>query len=321
MFIDQAKIYVKAGKGGKGCQSFYRDKYTRQGIPDGGDGGHGADIIVKADRNLHTLLDFRYNRHFRGQDGTCGSGKKKRGRDAPALIIRVPFGTCIKDIKTNCVLRDLVHDQDEVIVVKGGKGGIGNSAGREVAEGEPGEEKELILDLKFIADVGVVGFPNVGKSTLISSISNAHPEIAAYPFTTKSPVLGVVRSQDKSFIMADIPGLIEGSSSGRGLGDKFLRHIERTRILIHLIDMSGLEGRSPIDDYRTINKELKNYSTEVYRKPQLIVANKMDLEGAGLNLVKFRRAVKKKVYPISALEKQGLQGLIEAIDKKLFRDQ
>ena len=317
MFIDSAKIYVRAGDGGKGCRSLYRDKYTRRGIPDGGDGGRGADIVIRADRNLHTLLDFQYNRHFYGHSGEHGSGNNKKGKDATAIIVRVPCGTIIKDAKSCCVLRDLKEDQEELIVAHSGKGGLGNRHHHEATAGQSGEEKEILLDLKFIAEVGVVGFPNVGKSTLISSISNAHPKIAAYPFTTKSPILGVVNFGDKSFVVADIPGLIEGSSLGRGLGDKFLRHIERTRILIHLIDISGFEGRDPLEDYKNINKELENYSREVYRKTQIIVANKMDLEGAAINLARFKKTIKKKVFPISALKKEGLEDLIEAVAKKL----
>jgi len=327
MFIDQAKIYVKGGTGGKGCLSFYRDKYTRRGIPDGGNGGKGSDIVIRADRNLHSLLDFQYQRHFFGAKGGNGSSKNKKGKDAPCVIIRVPCGTVIREAKTDCVLRDLDKDQEEIIVAYGGRGGSGNQHGRPVTAGSPGEEKELILDLKLIADVGVIGFPNVGKSTLISNISNAHPKIAAYPFTTKSPVLGVVSKEESSFVIADIPGLIEGSSQGRGLGDKFLRHIERTKLLLHLIDMSGIEARDPVEDYRTINNELKDYSKEVssaptYRsrvdkKSQIIAANKMDLEGASQNLERFKKAIKKKVYPISALRKEGLEELIEAIRKRL----
>lgn len=318
MFIDSVKIYVKAGRGGKGCQSFYRDKYTRKGIPDGGDGGNGSDIIIKSDRNLHTLLDFQYNRHFYGLNGAHGSGKNQRGKDAPAIIVRVPCGTTIRDIKTDCILRDLSKDTEEVLIAKGGKGGRGNQHRAEVTPGEEPEEKELLLDLKVIADVGVVGFPNAGKSTLISNISHAHPKIAPYPFTTKFPVLGVVNASDKdSFVVADIPGLIEGSSQGKGLGDKFLRHVERTKVLVHLIDMSGSEGRNPIDDYRIINKELKNYGSEVNKKPQILAANKMDLEGAKENLVKFKKVIKKRIYPISALQKQGLEELIAAVRAKL----
>lgn len=317
MFIDNAKVYVKAGDGGKGCDCTYRDLYTRRGIPDGGDGGKGADIIIKADRNLHTLLDFQYNRHFVGQHGGHGSGKNKKGKDAPDLIIRVPMGTIIKEISTNCVLRDLGDDQEELIVAKGGKGGNGNQHHQDAQPGEPGEEKELLLDLKLIAQIGLVGFPNAGKSTLISNISNAHPKIAAYPFTTKAPALGVVHYEDKTFVVADIPGLIEGSSQGKGLGDKFLRHIERTKILINLVDMSGIEGRDPLYDYKTINEELRGYSKEVAKKPQIIVANKMDLETSRKNLLRFKKVIKKKVYPISALKKEGLDELLKAAAAKL----
>lgn len=317
MFIDSAKIYVKAGSGGRGCTSFYRDKYARKGIPDGGDGGKGADITVRADRNLYTLLDYKYNRHFYGKHGVHGSGNNKRGRDAEGILIRVPPGTVIKDVNIDCVLRDLDHDGDEVIVALGGKGGSGNRHRREATEGKPGEERELLFDLKLIAEVGVIGFPNAGKSTLISNISNAHPKIAPYPFTTKSPVLGVVRRHQKHFVIADIPGLIEGSSHGRGLGDKFLRHVERTKILIHLVDVSGFEGRDPVKDYKIINAELKDFSSDVAKKPQIIAANKMDIEGAQANLARFKKAVKKKVYPISALNKEGLEDLIEAIAKRV----
>lgn len=317
MFIDKAKIYVKAGNGGRGCSSIYRDKYTRQGIPDGGDGGKGSDIIIKADRNLHTLLDFKYNRHFVGQSGRHGSGKDRYGKNGEPLVIRVPCGTTVKDADTGSVLRDLSKDQEELAVVHGGKGGRGNMHHSPATDGMPGEERTLLLDLKFIADAGVVGCPNAGKSTLISNISNAHPEIAPYPFTTKFPVLGVVAIHDKRFVIADIPGLIEGSSSGKGLGDQFLRHIERTKILVHLIDMAAIDGRDPVQDYRTINNELKSYSSEVYKKPQIIVANKMDLEHAAANLARFKKTLKKKVYPISALEKKGLEELIEAIVRKL----
>jgi GTPase len=317
MFIDRAKINVKGGAGGKGCSSIYRDKYTRQGIPDGGNGGNGADIIVRADRNLHTLLDFQYNRHFFGPKGLNGSSKNKKGKGSLPIVIRVPCGTLIKDANTGCILRDMSKDQEEVLVAKGGHGGHGNQHGRIATLGTPGEEKDLILDLKLIADAGVVGFPNAGKSTLISNISHAHPKIAAYPFTTTSPVLGVVNIGDDSFVIADIPGLIEGSSTGRGLGDKFLRHVERTKILLHLVDMSGSEGRDPLDDYRTINSELKNYSKEVYKKTQIVAANKMDLEGSQVNLARFKKVIKKKVYPISAKTRDGLEELIEAIGKKL----
>jgi len=319
MFIDTAKIHVRGGNGGKGCRSFYRDKYQRLGIPDGGDGGKGGDVIFRADRNLHTLLDFQYNRHFYAKNGEHGSGKQKKGKDGEPLIVRVPLGTIITDAATGSTLRSLNVDQEEVTVAKGGKGGRGNQHRHsiEVTDPEICEEKELILDLKLIADVGVVGYPNAGKSTLISNISNAHPKIAAYPFTTKFPVLGVVIKDENKFVIADIPGLIEGSAKGRGLGDKFLRHIERTKILVHMVDMGSSEGRNPIHDYKVINEELRGYSAEVFKKPQILVANKMDLDGAEANLKKFKKVVKKKIIPISALNKIGLEELIEAIWEKL----
>ncbi len=317
MFVDSVKIYVKAGDGGKGCSSLYQDMFNMRGFPDGGDGGWGADIIIRADRNLHTLLDLQYKKHFVGKHGGHGSSKKQKGRDAAPIIIRVPCGTVIKDAGLDCVLGTLEKDQEELTVASGGKGGMGNRKNREPTVGAKGEAKDLLLDLKIIADVGVVGFPNAGKSTLISVVSNAHPKIAPYPFTTKSPVLGVVFHEDKKFVIADIPGLIEGSSEGRGLGDKFLRHVEKTKVLVHMIDMSGFEGRDPLEDYKIINKELKQYKKEVAVKVQVIVANKMDLEGSAENLARFKKIIKKKIYPISALEKQGLEDLISIIAKKL----
>ncbi|MFA5320872.1 MAG: GTPase ObgE [Candidatus Omnitrophota bacterium] len=318
MFIDTAKIYVKAGNGGKGCHSIYTDKYTRYGIFDGGDGGRGADIVITSDRNLYTLLDFRYNPHFYGKHGGNGSGKNKKGRDAEAVVMRVPCGTTVTDTATGCVLRTLDADGESVIVARGGRGGNGNQHKADPTPGIPGEEKNLVLDLKLLADAGLVGFPNAGKSTLISVVSHAHPKVAAYPFTTKTPVLGIVRDGEKTFFaIADIPGLIEGSSHGKGLGDRFLRHVEKTRILVHIVDMSAADGRDPLQDYEVINRELKQYSRELARKPQVIVANKMDCESAAANLERFTAAVKKKVYPISALNRQGLEELIEAIRRKL----
>ncbi len=318
MFVDQAKIQVKAGDGGRGCRSFYRDKYMRDGIPDGGDGGKGADIVIRADKHLATLLDYRYRRHFTGRHGAHGSGNNKKGRDAEMVVVRVPVGTVVTDAATGCVLRDLANDKEEFCVARGGRGGRGNRHKiKEPTPGEPGETKELLFDLKLIAQVGVVGFPNAGKSTLISRVSNAHPKIACYPFTTKAPVLGVVSSGDKRFVIADIPGLIEGSSCGRGLGDKFLRHVERTRILVHVVDISGFEGRDPLEDYKTINRELRGYSPKVAVKPQIVVANKMDIEGARENLERVKKRIRKKIYPISALQGDGLEALIEAISAKL----
>ena len=325
MFIDEARIYVKAGDGGNGCRSFYRDKYQRRGIPDGGNGGRGADIIAVVDRNLSTLLDFKYRQHSIGGNGKHGSGKNKRGKDAEDLIIRLPCGTLIKDAKTQCCLAELILPGERVILVKGGEGGTGNTHNRPVAKGKSGESRDLILELKLIADVGIVGFPNAGKSTLVWAISNAHPQVAAYPFTTKAPVLGVVKgdegrrakADDTPFVVADIPGLIQGSHQGRGLGHRFLRHIERTRLIIHLIDMAGTEGRTPLEDYRIINKELALFSRQLSRRRQIIVGNKMDLELAQENLTKFKQRKKRRVNPISALKKQGLEGLVEAIKKGL----
>ena len=317
MFIDQAKVIVKAGDGGRGCSSFYQDRFNMRGFPDGGDGGRGADIIARADRNLRTLVDLQYQRHFIGKHGGHGSSKNQRGRDAVAVVIKVPCGTIIRDIGIDCLLGELDKDGQELVVAHGGKGGLGNQKNREATSGANGEEKELLFDLKLLADVGLVGFPNAGKSTLISKISNAAPKIAAYPFTTKSPFLGMVGTDRDSFVVADIPGLIEGSAQGKGLGDRFLRHVERTKLLVHIVDMSGFEARDPVEDYRVINSELKGYSSAVFKKPQIVVANKMDLAGAAENLKRFRKAVKKTVYPISALKSQGLEELIEAIRKKL----
>ncbi|MFA5198464.1 MAG: GTPase ObgE [Candidatus Omnitrophota bacterium] len=317
MFIDGAKINVRAGSGGRGCQSLYRDKYQRQGIPDGGGGGKGADIIIRADRNLLTLLDFQYHRHFFGANGGHGSGNRKKGKGAEDVVIRVPPGTVVQDFATGSFLRDLDDDGDQVIVARGGQGGIGNGYHHEATPGEPGEEKTILLNLKLLADVGVVGFPNAGKSTLICAISNAHPKVAAYPFTTTGPILGVVQGKHKKFVVADIPGLIPGAAEGRGLGVKFLKHIERTRILIHLIDMPGFDGRDPLEDYKNINLELKKYGKSVSRKPQIICANKMDLPGAEKNLKRFKSAVRRKIYAISALKKENLEELLDAIEKKI----
>jgi len=317
VFIDSAKIEVRAGSGGKGCKSLYRDKYQRQGKADGGDGGKGADIVFRADHNLLTLLDFQHHRHFFGAHGGHGSSNHKKGRTADDVIVRVPVGTIIQDAATGAILRDLNEDGQEVTVAKGGKGGIGNWHRKEATPGEPGEQRTVILDLKLLADVGVIGFPNAGKSTLITAISNARPKIAPYPFTTMGPVLGVVNATHRQFVVADLPGLIEGASEGRGLGVKFLKHIERTKVLIHIVDMAGFEGRDPLEDYKKINLELKNYSKDVYKKPQIVCANKMDISGSEDNLKRFKKSVKKPVYPVSALEKTNLRELIDAIAKKI----
>ena len=317
MFIDTAKIYVKAGDGGKGVTSFYRDKFTRFPIPDGGHGGDGGDVIIKVDSHVHTLMDFQYRRHFRAESGRHGSGKNKKGRRGKDCIIKVPPGTVVKDAGTMYLLRDMVVINDEVIVLSGGMGGRGNSGSRTVTDGEKGEERHLYLELKFLADAGIIGYPNSGKSSLISRISNAHPKVASFPFTTLEPVLGIVDVGEEHFVAADIPGLIEGAHSGRGLGINFLRHIERTHLLLHIIDMAGVDGRKPYEDYNSLNVELRLYSQELAEKPQIIVANKMDLSQAKENLKDFRSKVKVNVYPISCKTGEGIDNLINDIAKEL----
>ena len=322
MFVDNVRVRVNAGNGGGGCYSFYRDKYMRHPIPDGGDGGKGGDIVIRASHNLFTLYDFKYKQHIIAKSGANGSSNKKRGRNAEDTVILVPKGTLVLDALTGCRLRELLGDGEGFIAAKGGLGGKGSVHAKEEEElkGKPGEEKGLILDLKLIADVGLAGFPNSGKSTLISRISNAHPKIANYPFTTKEPVLGIVEDEEarETFSIADIPGLIKDSHMGRGLGDKFLRHIERTKVIVQMIDMAGIDGRDPLEDYRVINDELKFYSREVFNKPRVLAANKMDLPAAKNNLLRFKKEVRKKIIPISAQESQGLEELLDAIKKKLF---
>lgn len=321
MFVDTAKIYVKAGDGGDGCSSRYRDKYNRRGIPDGGPGGRGGDVLIKINENIHTLLDFQYRQHFKAASGANGSSNNKKGKDGKDCIIEVPPGTILKDLNTDRVIKDLIDPQEEIIVVEGGEGGRGNSPKRLATKGLPGEEKRLILELKLIAGCGIVGFPNSGKSTLISKVSKARPKIASYPFTTREPVLGIVQDDKtkSSFTMADIPGLIEGAHRGKGLGDKFLRHVERTKVLIHLIDMAGVDGRDPISDYHSLNNELRQYGCRLEEKPQIIVANKMDLPKAQHNLDGFKVEVNEEVFPISAKSGTGLKELINAVSRTLAK--
>lgn len=317
MFVDRAKIIVAAGNGGNGCNSFYRDRQIRRGKPNGGNGGDGGSIIFEATPNKKTLYDFRFNRDFRAERGTHGSSNNKTGKRGQGLTIKVPPGTVIIDSETNLTLRDLAEQNQRVIVCKGGKGGRGNSRRREATDGEPGEEKTLLLELKVIADVGIVGFPNVGKSTFICKVSKAKSKIASYPFTTKNPILGVVKREDEPIVLADLPGLIEGAHEGRGLGVQFLRHVERTKFLIHMVDIAAVEGRDPVEDYNKLNKELKLYTKDLSKEVQLVVANKMDLPEAKENLKRFKKIVKKKVYPISAMTGEGTQELIHALFKKL----
>lgn len=335
-FIDKVKIYVKAGDGGNGCISFRREKWVPRGGPDGGDGGKGGDVILVADEGLSTLIDQAYKQRYRAEDGQHGKGKLMHGRDGEDLIIKVPVGTIVRDAETGEVLADLDEPGKSVVVARGGMGGRGNAhfksstyqAPRVAEKGEPGEERWLELELKLLADVGLVGYPNVGKSTLLAKVSAARPKIADYPFTTLSPNLGVVRlAPEKSFVMADIPGLIEGAHQGVGLGDEFLRHIERTKLLIHIIDASGIEGRDPIRDYHVINRELKLYNPRLAKLPQLIALNKIDLSQARENLPKlleFFEREGKKAFPISALTGEGVwqlmwaaYGLLQRINKLL----
>ena len=321
MFYDTAKIYVKAGDGGNGCTSFRREKYVPNGGPDGGDGGRGGSIILVGDEGLNTLLDFRYKKHYKAQKGEHGKGSNRHGRAGENLYLRVPVGTVVKDEATGEILADITEHGQEVVVAKGGRGGRGNphfvspthQAPKFAELGEPGEERWLILELKLLADVGLVGYPNAGKSTLISKVSAARPKIANYPFTTLTPNLGVVQvGEGQSFVMADIPGLIEGAHLGVGLGHQFLRHIERTRVLLMVLDMSGLEGREPVTDFDVLLKELSLYSEKLLQKPLLIAANKMDTEAAPENLEKLKQHVggKYEIYPISALTGEGIKPLI-----------
>lgn len=328
-FIDKTKIIVKAGDGGHGKSAFRREKFVPKGGPSGGDGGRGADVILKVDRNMNTLLDFRYHRKFVGKNGGNGDIKNQYGKNAPHCIIKVPAGTLVKDAETGEVLADLVHEGDEAVVAKGGRGGRGNakfatSANRAptFAElGEPGEGRTLLLELKLLADVGLVGYPSVGKSSIIASVSAARPEIADYHFTTITPVLGVVSLGDtQNFVMADIPGLIEGASEGIGLGHDFLRHIERTKVIIHVLDASGIEGRDPVEDFYKINKELELYSSKLAKRSQVIAANKMDLPQSAENLQRIEEMAQKegfKVFPVSAATKEGLNDLMRYIYQML----
>ena len=326
MFVDEVIIKVKAGNGGDGCTAFRREKYIPDGGPFGGNGGKGANIIFKTDLGLKTLLDLRYNKLIKAPKGANGQGKNKNGRGAEDVVIKVPVGTTIKDMDTGFIIADLTKENDEVIVAHGGRGGRGNTAFATASNpapnfsehGEPGEEKTLKVELRLLADVGFVGMPSVGKSTILSKISASKPKIAAYHFTTLNPNLGVVRTIDnRTFVAADLPGLIKGASLGEGLGDKFLKHIERTRVIAHVLDMSGSEGRDPLEDYETINKELKDFDDKLIKKPQIVIANKMDLEGAKENLVRFKQKYKVPVYETSAINSTGLDKALIAIADEL----
>lgn len=324
MFVDQVKIYVKGGDGGDGMVAFRREKYVPKGGPAGGDGGNGANVIFQVEEGLRTLMDFRYQRHFKAPRGEHGMSKNQHGKNSKDMIVKVPPGTIVSDAETGVIIADLVEHGQQAVIAKGGRGGRGNSRfatpanpAPELSEkGEPGQEREIIMELKLLADVGLVGFPSVGKSTLLSVVSAARPKIAEYHFTTIAPNLGMVETEDgRSFVLADLPGLIEGAHSGVGLGHQFLRHIERTRVIIHVIDMAATEGRDPFEDYLTINNELKEYNLRLTERPQVIVANKMDMPNAEENLKVFKEKVGDEhlVFPISAVTREGLRELIFAV--------
>ncbi|MCG5209268.1 GTPase ObgE [Staphylococcus aureus] len=328
MFVDQVKISLKAGDGGNGITAYRREKYVPFGGPAGGDGGKGASVVFEVDEGLRTLLDFRYQRHFKASKGENGQSSNMHGKNAEDLVLKVPPGTIIKNVETDEVLADLVEDGQRAVVAKGGRGGRGNSrfaTPRNPApdfseKGETGEELDVSLELKLLADVGLVGFPSVGKSTLLSIVSKAKPKIGAYHFTTIKPNLGVVSTPDqRSFVMADLPGLIEGASDGVGLGHQFLRHVERTKVIVHMIDMSGSEGREPIEDYKVINQELAAYEQRLEDRPQIVVANKMDLPESQDNLILFKEEIGEDVpvIPVSTITRDNIDQLLYAIADKL----
>lgn len=325
MFTDYTKIIIKSGDGGNGAVAFRREKYVAAGGPDGGDGGNGGNIYFQVDKDKNTLIDFRFNKKFKADNGENGSGARCNGKYGKDLYIKVPIGTIVKDAKTGKVIADLSNEEQKELVLKGGRGGRGNShfatstrqAPRFSEDGDKGEEKEIILELKLLADVGLLGFPNVGKSTFLSKVTDAKPKIANYHFTTIIPNLGVVKTKGgDGFVIADIPGIIEGASEGVGLGIQFLRHVERTRLLLHFIDVSGTEGRNPIEDFKTINEELKKYSDKLSKRKQIIVATKIDAMQDETNLNELKKLAQKEkieLYKISAVTGEGIEKLIDHI--------
>ena len=326
MFVDEVEIKVEAGKGGDGCTAFRREKYVEMGGPYGGNGGHGGDIIFKVDEGLHTLLDLRYQKTIKGANGENGRGKNQHGKGAEPLVVKVPLGTVVTDLDTGLIIADLSHKDQEEIIAKGGRGGRGNTAFKTQTNtapdysenGEEGEHKTLKVEVKMLADVGLVGLPSVGKSTIISCVSRSKPKIAAYHFTTLNPNLGLVKASDgNSFVMADLPGLIEGASEGEGLGDKFLRHIERTRVIAHVVDMAGSEGRDPYEDFILINKELEAFNEKLIKKPMIVIANKMDLEGSKEKLEEFKKKVDLEIFEVRAATNTGLQKVVDHLSKMI----
>ena len=327
MFVDEVIVELTAGRGGDGCMAFRREKYVAMGGPFGGNVGKGGDIIFKVDEGLRTLIDLRYQKHIKASSGENGQGKNKNGKNATDMIVKVPLGTTIKDNETGAIIGDLTKNGEEIIVAYGGRGGRGNVTLATRSNpcpsyceyGEPGENRKVKVELRMLADVGLVGLPSVGKSTILSMVTNANPKIASYHFTTLSPNLGVVTSEDYSYTIADLPGLIEGASDGLGLGHKFLKHIERTKIIAHIIDMSGIEGRNPYEDYLTIRKELENFSPKLIQKPEIIIANKMDIESSKKNLEEFKQKVKVPIYEVSAIQNKGLDEVLKAL-KELVKN-
>ncbi len=336
VFVDQAKITVKAGDGGRGCTAFAQPPYIRYPYPDGGNGGDGGHVIIETNPNIATLLDFQFRHEYHADRGGHGGSNSKTGKRGEDCVLRVPIGTVIHDAQTGELLRDLDRAGEQLVAARGGRGGLGNAtlaaqqkrpgsspaarAARtiEVTPGSPGEHRQLVLELKLIADVGLVGLPNAGKSSLLARLSTARPKIAAYPFTTRYPVLGVVQVEaERSFIACDIPGLIEGAHEGKGLGIQFLRHIERTRLLVHVIDMAAVDGRTPLDAYGQLNHELTAYSRTLGERPQLIVANKIDLPQTQTYLEPFVHAIRKPVHPISCATGEGIPALLQTIWKTL----
>ncbi|MDR3293549.1 MAG: GTPase ObgE [Clostridiales bacterium] len=325
MFIDRTEILLKAGNGGNGAVSFHREKYIMAGGPDGGDGGDGGSVVFVADKNINTLIDFKYKRKYLAENGENGSINNMSGKSGGDITVRVPLGTVIRDKETQKVVADLFYDGEKQVILRGGRGGKGNARfakpTRQAPEfsqhGVKTEEIKVVLELKTIADVGLVGFPNVGKSTLLSVLTNARPKIANYHFTTLSPNLGVVKYFDDSFVIADIPGLIEGASDGAGLGHNFLRHIERVRLIVHLVDIGGSEGRDPYEDFKIINRELKGYSEILAKKPQIVAANKADLLTDETTVARFEKKIKKKVVKLSAATHSGLEELLKAVYDEL----
>ncbi|MBI4341937.1 MAG: GTPase ObgE [Candidatus Omnitrophica bacterium] len=324
-FVDQAQIIVKAGDGGRGCSSFAQPPYIRYPYPDGGDGGDGGDVVFVADPNIATLLDFHFRHEFTAGRGRHGGSNTKTGKRGNDLVIRVPLGTVVHDADAGVALRDVTQPGERVVVARGGRGGFGNgartAAGTRVPEatpGAPGECRHLTLELKLIADAGLIGVPNAGKSSLLARISTAKPKIAAYPFTTRYPVLGVVRiDASASFVACDIPGLIEGAHEGKGLGFQFLRHIERTKLLVHVVDAAAVDGRDPVDAFHQLNAELAAYNEIVARRPQMVAANKMDLPQAREHLARLRKAVPQPVWPISCATGAGIPEFVQAMWKEL----